>query len=77
MKKVFSIVLFAIGFLLLAAFLLLLGYSYGVYTTKKAAHILYSSAPYSLEVIFLSVEFLFPSIVCFVIAFVLKKVRQK
>ncbi len=77
MKKILSVVLFAAGFLLLAAFLLLLGYSYGVYTTKEAAHILYTSAPYSLEAVFLSVVFLLPGAVCLAIAFVLKRLRYK
>ncbi len=77
MKKILSVVLFAAGFLLLAAFLLLLGYSYGVYTTRTVLSLVYTSAPYSLEVLFLSVVFLLPGAVCLAIAFVLKRLQHK
>ena len=75
MKKVLSIVFCILGVLLSAAYLLELGYTYGVYHTKQEARLLYSSAPYSLEAIFLTLIFLLPSIISLIIAYVLKRKR--
>lgn len=65
--------LLILGSLLTSALLLTLGYSYGAYTTRAELGMLYSSAPYYLEAVFLTVVFLLPGAGCLVAAGLLRR----
>lgn len=73
MKRTFSILFLVVGIILAAIFFLSIGYSYGVYMTKVEARILYTSAPYYLEAIFITLVFLLPSIISLTVAYILRK----